>query len=146
MRIVIEGANSRSLEHFSLVIGSILVLDLLSHRLDLIDSVRDTDEVSPSDTVERVACGADLTVDYKCISAFSPFPLPSFLGSGSYALDDIFRLLDATLKRIISRTLVTTSDTGMVEGIKPSFLLERVVGRVKTDFSGSVGACLGKER
>jgi hypothetical protein len=56
--------NARSVKHLSLVIRSVLVLDLLGHRLDLVDGVTDTDQVAPCDTVERVACRADFAVDY----------------------------------------------------------------------------------
>lgn len=54
---------SRPLKHLPLVVRSILVLDLFRHRLDLVDGVGDADEVSPGDSVERVASGADFAVD-----------------------------------------------------------------------------------
>ena len=52
-----------ALEHLSLVVRAVLVLDLLGHRLDLGDAVRDTDQVAPRDAVERVAGRAHLAVD-----------------------------------------------------------------------------------
>ena len=54
---------SGTLEHLSLVVRAVLVLDFLGHGLDFVDGVRDTYEIAPSDAVKRVACGADLTVD-----------------------------------------------------------------------------------
>lgn len=54
---------ARALEHLAFVVGTIGVLDLLGHRLDLIRGVRDTDQITPGDAVERVARGADLLVD-----------------------------------------------------------------------------------
>lgn len=56
--------HSRSLEHLSLVVGSVGVLDLLGHGLDLVNGVRDTDQVSPSDSVQRVTSGTHFPVDY----------------------------------------------------------------------------------
>lgn len=53
---------SRTLEHLSLIVGTILVFDLLGQTLDLIHSVRDADKVTPSDTVKRVASSAYFTV------------------------------------------------------------------------------------
>ena len=54
---------ARALEHLAVVIGAVGVLDLLCHRLDLICGVRNTDQITPGDAVERVARGADLLVD-----------------------------------------------------------------------------------
>ena len=54
---------ARALEHLALVIGAVGVLDLLRQRLDLIHGVRDTDQITPGNAVERVARGADLLVD-----------------------------------------------------------------------------------
>jgi hypothetical protein len=56
-------SNSRALEHLALVVGTVLVLKLLGKGLDLVDGVRDTNKVTPGNAVERVAGGADLTVD-----------------------------------------------------------------------------------
>ena len=54
---------SWSLEHLSLVIRTVLVLDFFSHNLDLIYGVRNTDKVTPGNAVKRVTCGTDFTVD-----------------------------------------------------------------------------------
>jgi len=54
---------ARALEHLALVIGTVGVLDLLRQHLDLIRGVRDTDQITPGNAVERVARGADLLVD-----------------------------------------------------------------------------------
>lgn len=54
----------RSLEHLSLVVWSVLVLDFLGHRLDFVDGVRDTDQISPGYSIQRVTSGTDLSVDY----------------------------------------------------------------------------------
>jgi len=51
------------LEHFTLVVRSVLVLDLFGHPLDLVDGVGDTDEVSPGDPIERMTGRTDLPVD-----------------------------------------------------------------------------------
>jgi hypothetical protein len=53
----------RALKHFTLIIGAIGVFDLLGHRLYLIRGVGNTNQITPRDTVERVACSADLLVD-----------------------------------------------------------------------------------
>jgi len=53
---------SRTLEHFALIVRSISVFHLLSHSTRFIYRVRDTDKVSPSDTIEGVACSTDLTI------------------------------------------------------------------------------------
>jgi hypothetical protein len=53
----------RALEHLALIIGAIGVFDLLGHRLYLIRGVGDTDQITPRNTVERVARSADLLVD-----------------------------------------------------------------------------------
>lgn len=50
-------------EHFSLVVGSVLVLDLFGHPLDFIDGMTDSDQVSPGDPVERVTGRTDFPVD-----------------------------------------------------------------------------------
>lgn len=57
------GELSWTLEHLSFVVGSIGVLDILGEGLDLVDGVGDSDQVSPGDSVEGVASGADLSVD-----------------------------------------------------------------------------------
>jgi hypothetical protein len=67
----------RSLKHFSLVVGSIRVLDFLGHCLDFIHRVRDTDQVSPCDSIQRVTCRADLPVNYSP-SAANPLTSPRF--------------------------------------------------------------------
>ena len=54
---------ARALEHLALVIGAIGVLDLLRQYLDLVRGVRDADQITPGNAVERVARGADLLVD-----------------------------------------------------------------------------------
>lgn len=54
---------ARALEHLALVIGAVGVLDLLRQSLDLVRGVRDTDQITPGNAVERVARGADLLVD-----------------------------------------------------------------------------------
>jgi hypothetical protein len=54
---------ARALEHLALVVGAIGVLDLLRQHLDLIRGVRDTDQITPGNAVERVTRGADLLVD-----------------------------------------------------------------------------------
>lgn len=56
-------SDVRPLEHLSLVVGSIGVFNLLGHGLGLVDSVRHTDQVTPSDSVERVTCGTNFSVD-----------------------------------------------------------------------------------
>ncbi len=53
---------ARALEHLALVIGSVGVFDFLCHRFNLIHAVRDTDEVTPGNAVERMTGGADLLV------------------------------------------------------------------------------------
>jgi len=53
----------RALKHFTLITGAIGVFDLLGHRLYLIRGVGNTNQITPRDTVERVACSADLLVD-----------------------------------------------------------------------------------
>lgn len=58
----IVGELSWSLEHLSLVVGAILVLDLLGQGLHLIHSVGDADQVAPGNAVQRMAGGTDLTV------------------------------------------------------------------------------------
>lgn len=50
-------------EHFTVLIRTILVLELFSHSLDFGLSVRYTDQVSPCNAVEGVASWADFTVD-----------------------------------------------------------------------------------
>ena len=58
----IVGELARALEHFALVVRTILVLNLLRHGLDLVDGVRDTDKIAPGNAVERVAGSANLAV------------------------------------------------------------------------------------
>jgi len=57
------GKFTRTLEHGSLGIGTILVFDFFGHRLDFIDSVGNTDQVAPGDSVERVTSGANFSVN-----------------------------------------------------------------------------------
>jgi len=59
----VVGELARALEHRALRVGAVLVLDLLGHRLGLVDRVRDADQVAPRDAVERVAGRAHLAVD-----------------------------------------------------------------------------------
>jgi len=51
------------LEHLTLIIGAIGVLDLLGQHLYLIRGVGDANQVTPRDAVERVARSTDLLVD-----------------------------------------------------------------------------------
>lgn len=53
----------RAVEELSLVVGSVLVLELGGHGLGLVGSVGNTDKVTPSDAVKRVAGSANLTVN-----------------------------------------------------------------------------------
>ena len=59
----VVGELSRALEHLALVVGTVSVLNLLGHRPRLIRGVRNTDEGTPGNTVERVACRAHFTVN-----------------------------------------------------------------------------------
>ena len=59
----IVGKLARALEHFALVVRTILVLNLLRHGLDLVDGVRDADKIAPGNAVQRMAGGANFTVD-----------------------------------------------------------------------------------
>lgn len=59
----VVGGLAWPLEHLALVVGTILVLDFLSHGLDFVYGVRDTDEVAPSDAVQRVTRRTDFAVD-----------------------------------------------------------------------------------
>ena len=59
----VVGELARAHEHLALVVGPILVLDLLGHRLRLVYGVGDTDEIAPGNAVKGVACRADLAVD-----------------------------------------------------------------------------------
>ena len=59
----VVGELSWALEHLAFVVGAVSVLDLLGHGLDVVGGVRDTDEVAPGDTVQGMACRADLAVD-----------------------------------------------------------------------------------
>lgn len=59
----IVGKLSRSLEHLSLVVGTIRVFDFFRHYPRFVRSVGDTDEVAPSDTIQRVTSGTDLTIN-----------------------------------------------------------------------------------
>lgn len=54
---------SRPLEHLTLVVGTVGVLDLLSHGLHLVGGMRNTDKIAPGDAVERVARSTDFAVD-----------------------------------------------------------------------------------
>lgn len=51
-----------TLEHLPLVVRTVRVLDLLRHRARLVDGVGYADEVTPGDTVERVARRTHLAV------------------------------------------------------------------------------------
>ena len=55
--------NSRAVEVLSLVVGSVLVLELGGHGLGLVGGVRGADQVTPGNAVKRVTGGTDLTVD-----------------------------------------------------------------------------------
>lgn len=57
------GKFTRSLEHGSLGIGSILVFDFFGHRLGFVDGVGNTNQVTPGDSVERVTSGANFSVN-----------------------------------------------------------------------------------
>ena len=80
-----RNGNSRPLKHLAFVIRTIGILNLLRHCLHLVDIVRYTDKVPPSDTVERVTCRAYLPV--YCNSGANQRPpepqssLRSYLGS-----------------------------------------------------------------
>lgn len=58
----VVGQLSRALEHLTLVVRAVVVLDLLSHSARFVGGMRHGNEVAPGDTVEGVACGADLSV------------------------------------------------------------------------------------
>ena len=51
------------LEHLSLVVGAILILDLLGHGLRLVHGVGDAHQVAPGNAVQGMAGGTDLAVD-----------------------------------------------------------------------------------
>jgi hypothetical protein len=53
---------SWSLEHLALGVRSVGVFNLFSHSTGFVSGVRDTNKVTPCDTVERVASSADFTV------------------------------------------------------------------------------------
>lgn len=59
----VVGELSGSLSGVTLIIGLVVVLELLGKGLDLIGGVGNAHEVSPGDSVQRVAGGADLLVD-----------------------------------------------------------------------------------
>lgn len=54
---------SRPLEFLPFVIWTILIFDLLSHGLDLIHCVRNSNEITPGDSIEGMAGRADFAVD-----------------------------------------------------------------------------------
>ena len=58
----VVGELSGPLEHFTLIVWTICVLDLLGHRSSLIHGVRDANKVTPSNAVQRVASGAYFTI------------------------------------------------------------------------------------
>lgn len=53
---------TRALEHLTIIVGPIGVLDLGSHRLSLVNGVRNTDQVAPGNTRKGVAGAANLLV------------------------------------------------------------------------------------
>ena len=57
--------HSRAVEVLSLVVGSVLVLELGGHGLGLVGSVGGADKVTPGNAVKRVTGGTDLTVDWE---------------------------------------------------------------------------------
>ena len=57
------GRLSGALEHITDIVGSIGVLKLLGHGLDLSLGVGDADQVTPGNTIERVAGSANLLVN-----------------------------------------------------------------------------------
>lgn len=59
----VVGELSGSLSGVTLIIGLVVILELLSESLGLIGGVGHAHEVSPGDSVQRVAGGADLLVD-----------------------------------------------------------------------------------
>jgi len=88
------------LEHLTLIVGAVGVFDLLSQRLYLIRGVGNTNQITPRDTVERVARSADLLVDQvtspdtvtrrfmrvRDISEFNEVELPSMVKRVQQAL------------------------------------------------------------
>lgn len=59
----VVGQLAGALEHLTLVVRAVLVLDFFRHALDFIDGMRDTDQVAPGNAVKRVAGRTDLPVD-----------------------------------------------------------------------------------
>jgi hypothetical protein len=59
----VVGKLSGSLEHLAFRVGTVGVLDLFGHGACLVNGVGDTDQVTPGNTVERVAGGANFTID-----------------------------------------------------------------------------------
>lgn len=59
----VVGKFSGTLEHLSLVVGTIRVFDLLSHCARFISGMGYADQVAPGNAVERMAGSADLAVD-----------------------------------------------------------------------------------
>lgn len=54
---------SGALEHLSLIIRAICIFYFFCHCTGFIGSVRYTNEITPSDAVQRVTCGANFAVD-----------------------------------------------------------------------------------
>lgn len=107
---------ARALEHLALVVGAIGVLDLLCQRLDLIRGVRNTDQITPGNAVERVARGADLLVD----EVTSP--------------DAVTRR--SVRVRSFSGFKTTGALPGMVERVQPALVRPWVRGWVEADLCG----------